>query len=319
MRTWSHPGQNWARAELTDRGDLIVVGTDVDQGVKGTPLHELGTYWRFSWDGAMITTARVSGHHDIELTPAGRLLLLTSRLRTEPSLWADGPIVEDRLTLLDVDGTPLDDVSLVDVLRRPVEGFTLQTVPPWQIDGQMRMDLTHANSVEWMARRHLFGSHALYDEDHVLLCMRHQNAIAIIDFADKKLVWAWGQDELEGPHDATLLDNGNILLFDNGVTRSVSRVVELNPRTRSIVWQYPPAGATPFFSLSMGAAQRLPNGNTLITDSNHSRAFEVTREGETVWEFINPDQNDLGMRSVITSMKRYPIEWVDAIIERHRG
>ncbi len=34
--------------------------------------------------------------------------------------------------------------------------------------------------------------------------------------------------------------------------------------------------------------QRLPNGNTLITGSSGGRIFEVTRDGEIVWEFFNP-------------------------------
>jgi hypothetical protein len=38
----------------------------------------------------------------------------------------------------------------------------------------------------------------------------------------------------------------------------------------------------------MGNAQRLPNGNTLITESAFGRFFEVTREGEIVWEYVNP-------------------------------
>ncbi len=43
-----------------------------------------------------------------------------------------------------------------------------------------------------------------------------------------------------------------------------------------------------FFSPRMGNAQRLPNGNTLITESSFGRFFEVTREGEVVWEYVNP-------------------------------
>jgi len=36
----------------------------------------------------------------------------------------------------------------------------------------------------------------------------------------------------------------------------------------------------------MGYAQRLPNGNTLITESSFGRFFEVTKEGEIVWEYV---------------------------------
>ena len=38
----------------------------------------------------------------------------------------------------------------------------------------------------------------------------------------------------------------------------------------------------------MGSAQRLPNGNTLIAESSFGRFFEVTTEGEIVWEYVNP-------------------------------
>lgn len=39
----------------------------------------------------------------------------------------------------------------------------------------------------------------------------------------------------------------------------------------------------------MGGAQRLENGNTLITESDNGRAFEVTRAGEIVWDYYNTD------------------------------
>jgi hypothetical protein len=34
-------------------------------------------------------------------------------------------------------------------------------------------------------------------------------------------------------------------------------------------------------------AQRLPNGNTLINEASFGRFFEVTRDGEIVWEYVN--------------------------------
>jgi hypothetical protein len=38
----------------------------------------------------------------------------------------------------------------------------------------------------------------------------------------------------------------------------------------------------------MGNAQRLPNGNTVINEASFGRFFEVTAQGETVWEYVNP-------------------------------
>jgi hypothetical protein len=43
-----------------------------------------------------------------------------------------------------------------------------------------------------------------------------------------------------------------------------------------------------FFTPRMGNAQRLPNGNTLINEACFGRFFEVTPQGETVWEYVNP-------------------------------
>ena len=32
----------------------------------------------------------------------------------------------------------------------------------------------------------------------------------------------------------------------------------------------------------------MPNGNTLVTEGNYGRIFEVTAENQIVWEFVNP-------------------------------
>ena len=48
----------------------------------------------------------------------------------------------------------------------------------------------------------------------------------------------------------------------------------------------------------------MPNGNTLITDSNNGRVFEVTKNGEVVWEFYNIDTDTNGKRSKIYRMMR---------------
>ena len=95
-------------------------------------------------------------------------------------------------------------------------------------------------------------------------------------------------DELDLPHHASLLENGNILLFDNGTSRKYSRVLEVNPGTEKIEWEYKAPNPESFYSETRGAAQRLPNGNTLITESHKGRVFEVTPDKEIVWEFYNP-------------------------------
>jgi outer membrane protein assembly factor BamB len=89
------------------------------------------------------------------------------------------------------------------------------------------------------------------------------------------------------------LPDGRILIFDNGnvrpgVTVPHSRVVEIEPQTGAIGWEYRDPVIQSFFAPFMGCAQRLDNGNTLITESASGRLFEVTPQGEVVWEFVVP-------------------------------
>jgi hypothetical protein len=67
-----------------------------------------------------------------------------------------------------------------------------------------------------------------------------------------------------------------------------SRVVEVDPATDKIVWQYQPQVVFSFFSGHIGGAERLTNGNTLICEGQSGRVFEVTPPGEICWEWINP-------------------------------
>ena len=66
-------------------------------------------------------------------------------------------------------------------------------------------------------------------------------------------------------------------------------MIELDPLSGEIVWEYRADPTEDFFTNSRGGSERLANGNVLVTESNSGRVFEVTREGELVWEFLNPD------------------------------
>ena len=91
-----------------------------------------------------------------------------------------------------------------------------------------------------------------------------------------------------------MLDNGNILVLDNGRYHvdmwppDFSRVIEVNPRTNAVEWEYKEENPVDFCSTWASSAQRLPNGNTLICEADHGRFFEVTPKGEIVWEYTVP-------------------------------
>jgi hypothetical protein len=62
----------------------------------------------------------------------------------------------------------------------------------------------------------------------------------------------------------------------------------VNPGTNEIAWNYQETLEYNFFSPRISNAQRLPNGNTLINEGSFGRFFEVTRDGDVVWEYVNP-------------------------------
>ncbi len=65
-------------------------------------------------------------------------------------------------------------------------------------------------------------------------------------------------------------------------------MLEVDPDTNEIVWTYQAETIVGFYSFMVSGAERMENGNTLITEGATGRLFEVTPEGETVWEFVSP-------------------------------
>ena len=126
-----------------------------------------------------------------------------------------------------------------------------------------------------------------------MFSFRNISTVGIIDKSTGEIIWRLGGEILAQQHDPSLLANGNVLVYDNGSHSAhhalpFSRVVEVDPKTNRIVWEYADNPAYNFFSPYISGARRLPNGNTLITEGMFGRMFQVTPEGDVVWEYINP-------------------------------
>ena len=146
---------------------------------------------------------------------------------------------------------------------------------------EFRGEWTHCNGVTELV------------DGNICISFRQTSQVIFIDKATGDVYWRYGPGELSHQHNPTQLANGNLLIFDNGEHRTVgsvySRVVELDPTTKEIVWQYRGDPALSFFSTGISSAQRLDNGNTFICDGRTGRLFEVTTEGDVVWEYMNPE------------------------------
>ena len=173
----------------------------------------------------------------------------------------------------------------------------------------------------------------------MIISSREASLIAIVG-RDGSIVWRLGPDFLEsdavraigqiiGQHQAHLIPKGlpgagNLLVFDNGGAsgygapsgtaprgvgvhaRPSSRVLEIDPVTLKLVWSYSAPGQ--FFSTNISGAQRLPNGNTLITAGAGGRLFEVTNDARIVWEYVYPLFTNA--RNAVYRAYRVPYGWI---------
>lgn len=207
-------------------------------------------------------------------------------------------------------------------------------------------DWTHMNSMSVLGpNRHYDGGDKRFHPDNIIWSGRQTNITAIIDRKTGKIVWQLGPyftaskalrkiGQIIGQHHAHLIPRGlpgegNILIFDNGgaagygapnpgapdgvnnARRDSSRVLELDPITLEVKWQYPAPRMESgrLYSALVSSAQRLPNGNTLVTEGNSGRIIEVTAEQEIVWEYISPYEHRVFRLPLLYRAYRVPYEW----------
>ena len=232
------------------------------------------------WDGNLVWSYRDQTlHHDYERLPNGNTLLL---------LWEPLP---DGLAGQVQGGYDAEFAPgmLGDVVREVTPGGS--TV--WEWRSWEHLDLAEDVISHMEPRREWTHQNCLNvtPDGDLLVSYRLTSTVGIVDRASGAFKWKWGPGELYQQHHPTWLDSGRVLIFDNGSHRrgaSHSRIVEVDPETNEIHWQYLGAPPISFYSYNISSAERQPNGNTLICEGAPGRMFEVTPKGEIVWEYINP-------------------------------
>lgn len=259
---------------------------------------------RIGWDSEVEWTSERGHHHDFAISDNGEVHSFSERPGTIVRRGHSLAILDHVISVLGRDGALLREVPLTPLFEKSIQRRQLARMLAQRNDQKRTSyvwasDVYHPNSIDILQRDSPLGRRGDW-----LVCLRSQNLVAVIDPKGGGIRWSFGRKQLDRPHDPSVLANGNLLIFDNGRHRGWSRILEVDPSSRKPVWQYAASPPGDFFSKVRGSAQELSNGNVLITESTKGRAFEVTRSGEIVWDFWNPDRTAEGKRHQIYRMIR---------------
>jgi hypothetical protein len=282
VHRWHHP-EGIQHAKLLAGGTLLIQ-TQPPAEAEGCEQigGSAGAMIELDWDSKVLWEYRDAyQHHDYQRLENGNTLLLRWQAMPEEA-WRrvrGGARRDD-----DPDGMWGDVVREI----RP-DGSVVREWRAWEhLDFERDVlcpldqprEWTHANSLE------------VLPDGRWLISFRLISTVGIVDPETGSFDWKWGSGYLSHQHAASQLPNGRVLLFDNGCHRSrlpaFSQVLEVDPASNEVAWSYRPDITLAFFSFMVSGAHRLPGGNTFITEGATGRIFEVTPEGETVWEWVSP-------------------------------
>jgi hypothetical protein len=284
-----------------------------------------------------------AGYYSPGATPSlegSNTLVLTHTTHVVPAVAGDAMVEDDRIIEVTWDG----EIVWEWIAGEHIDEFDFDEAARAAIAASPRgrgaFDWLHVNSATYV------GPNRWYDDgderfapENVVISSRSASVVAIIG-RDGSIVWQMGLDDstpelrrlrqIIGQHHAHIIPMGlpgagNMMIFDNGGSsgygapnaiapsgsgihaRATSRVIEINPVTFELVWSY--AGPH-FFSTNISGAQRLPNGNTLITEGAGGRLFEVTAEGDIVWEYMYPEFTGARASNAVYRSYRVPYDWI---------
>ena len=269
----------WRDALLFPNGDLLVIW-------------ELFGLFKLDRNSKLLWAVSEPAHHDLQLNEAGEIVHLQAK-RMMISGISEKLAIEDFIVTRDSGGKELRRLAISDALRnvnwlRLRKAFwTRGKERGYRLNVTNIFDPFHTNSL-WLlstAEAALLGSP--FRAGDALVSMAMLDTVAIIDM--EKGVTRWSQ---QGPfgmqHSPRIAPDGGIVVFNNFLTADRSSVLTLDPRARRVMREFTGSKSEPLYSRRSGRIQVLPNGNTLVVETEGGRAMELTQDDEVVWEFRSP-------------------------------
>ena len=166
----------------------------------------------------------------------------------------------------------------------------------WKWTGEAHYDLEPYSEIYREGWIHANSAQRL-DDGTTLVSLRNFNTVALLDSNGSPLweitfnevepeAWAAGEFDVypgRNPHEAEYTVDGTLLV----ALHSPSSVVEVDIDSQQVLWVWTP---TTDGAGKIRDANRLPNGNTLVTST--AGIFEVNPAGEVVWRLYANYESD---------------------------
>lgn len=276
-------GRKWRKSHVYPNGDLLV-------------MHSGRGILKLDRNSNLLWAREGPHHHDVTVGPDGKIYTLTRVDRVVPEINGKIDVGDDLISVLTEDGSPLRQLSILEALEASEfahlwhGSWTFDRAPSW--DGTEHVgqrELFHTNAIQVLDGS-LSERLPEFRRGNVLVSLPRIDVVAVVDLDGERVVWA-RKLGFKAQHDPTITDSGTMLLFDNKGQNGRSRVWEIDPITDALKWRYGDAPSEDIYSSCCGTAQRLSNGNTLITETDAGRALEVTRDATVVWEYVTSNRS----------------------------
>jgi len=264
--------------------------------------------------GQIIWRLPYETHHSVDKDWEGNYWVCGRKPRKEldPRIpMIQRPFWEEFILQVSPQGKILQEISVFELIfENGYEGVLLGHGPSdIMLHGQ---DLVHLNDIKVLHPKKA-EAFAEFQAGDLLVSLRNLNMICVVDARERRIKWHHIGHFLR-QHDPHFLDDGTISVFDNrddqaqGQILGGSRIVTLDPGTGRLQTLYQGSEDEPFFTGILGKHQHLENDNILITEGQKGRVFEVTSQGEIVWEYVHKYDED--HVAWVEQGQRYPYTYV---------
>lgn len=208
------------------------------------------------------------------------------------------PFIEEKILKISPEGKILIEISFMESIFNGGYKHLF-----WHYS-RFQGDVLHINDVEVLGTK-LADGFSIFNAGDIVISSANLSIIAVLNQSGK-IKWLCS-GIFTRQHDPDFEQNGWIAVFDNRTGLDQSQIRAINPATNEVFQLYPTEKKQFFYTHLAGKHQRLDNGNRLITEARTGRVFEVTPQGETVWEWIQQPYNDKVVAE-ITEATRYSID-----------